>query len=657
MQCAAVHPAGRDAGWYCDPWSYAYGDPNVEEPARLVCPQCDLVYRLKRLTPGKTYTCKSCGGVLTSAGGDVSVSTHDRRTAASDRYAPLRESRPAPESDLSRLPRLIEDLTLRLDILKSLELGDETGGPVAKLMETTGRLEENLREIGSGVNKKLEELDENVAEAVKDDSHIFHDKLLRRLDEVEDKLQERFLVRFGEVEGRLAVMADKTVDPEILSVLRQEVRDSRESFQNIMMGLRKQGETQKAELSSALVGLQQQGEAQKSEFAGTLARIQEKTEAQKTELASLLERIQEKGEAQKSELSQALLQLREKDEALKTELAAILSLIQEKNDAQKAELALAVEGLRENAERRNEELVTLLTPDPEQPPPTTTLEVDIDELADRLVAGVRGNGSLLDAETGKVVDALAKLADELVREQSANTVRLDHLATEIHQATTHIAKLDEWRGDLPDKVADEIGATVEARVVGPIAGALSRQAPAILSELQDSKMVDIVSRSVREAQRPLLREILTNGRAGLPWWSFMALLIPLLLILGYLFLPSFFISEDGTVHQELSDTRKELNEGQTFIIEKLAQLGDGDEIGERLSGMEAMLKNIRDEAMVHAQNNARLEEEVKSLRAGMAAQDKALEEYKSVVVKQDGRLRQYERRLTQLGVSPASLGD
>lgn len=278
--------------------------------------------------------------------------------------------------------------------------------------------------------------------------------------------------------------------------------------------------------------------------------------------------------------------------------------------------------------------------------------MDIDELADRLVAGVRGRSPLLDAETSKVVDALAKLADELVREQNANTVRLDHLTTEIHNATTHIAKLDEWRGDLPDKVADEIGATVEARVVGPIAGALSRQAPAILSELQDSKLVDIVSRSVREAQRPLLREILAGGRAGLPWWTFMSLLIPLLLILGYLYLPS----DDATIQQELTHAREELVRGQEDIIDIVQQAGGG-EANDRLSGIEAAIKNIRDEAMVHAQNNVRLEEEVKTLRAGMSTQDKALEEYKAVVVKQDGRLHQYERRLTQLGVSPSSLGD
>jgi len=34
--------------------------------------------------------------------------------------------------------------------------------------------------------------------------------------------------------------------------------------------------------------------------------------------------------------------------------------------------------------------------------------------------------------------------------------------------------LDEWRGELPERVADEIGRTVEARVVGPISGALAR---------------------------------------------------------------------------------------------------------------------------------------------------------------------------------------
>ncbi|MCC8190942.1 MAG: hypothetical protein LIP77_09985, partial [Planctomycetes bacterium] len=147
-------------------------------------------------------------------------------------------------------------------------------------------------------------------------------------------------------------------------------------------------------------------------------------------------------------------------------------------------------------------------------PAGTTVEVDIDELADRLVAGIRGRTPLLDSESSSAVDALARVADQLVKEQNANSSRLDALAAALRAAMAGIANLEEWRAQLPLQVAEDIGRMVDDRVVGPVSAALSRQAPAILSDLQDSKLVDIVSRSVREAQRPLLREILSGGRQG-----------------------------------------------------------------------------------------------------------------------------------------------
>ncbi len=137
--------------------------------------------------------------------------------------------------------------------------------------------------------------------------------------------------------------------------------------------------------------------------------------------------------------------------------------------------------------------------------------INIDDLATKLMAGLRMRAPRLDADSGSAVDALARVADELVKEQNTNSARLDNLAGEIRQTITTVGRLEEWRTDLPVQVADEIGRTVEERVVAPISSALARQAPAILSDLQDNKLVEIVSRSVREAQRPLLREILAGA--------------------------------------------------------------------------------------------------------------------------------------------------
>lgn len=734
----------------------------MEEPARLICPECDLVYRVKRITPGKKYTCKNCGSALAAADGSDAAFGANTRSAGADFSGSA--SRPRVEtasgSDLMRLPKLVEELTQRLESLKMNGEGGEGDSGLA-MRESAARLETELSRLGDALNGRLTELDAKIAEATKIDAvQAIQEKLIRRLDEVEDKFQERLLVRFGEVEGRLAVVADKTVDPEILSVVRQEIRESRDSFQNILGNLKEQTDAQQRDFASTLARLQQQGKAQKVELAAALATLQEKGEAQKTELASILAGLQEAaeaqktefdavfsrfiekseaektelaaaltgireagqaqkeelaatlsgilekggaekseltaavdalreaGEAQRKEIDAAFLQLRERADAEKSELTAVLAKIQEAGEAQKkrldgavagflekegaersgaasvlerieeigqthsAELAAALAAFQEKNEEQSAAVASLLSPDAERP--ATTVEVDIDELADRLAAGMRTQHPLLDEETGKVVDVLAKLADELVKEQSANTVRLDHLATEIHNATTQLSQYEDWRKALPDKVADEIGATVEARVVGPIAGALSRQAPAILSELQDSKLVDIVSRSVREAQRPLLREILSGSRAGLPWWGFMSLLIPLLLIMAFLFWPG---GEDMLLH-EIARTREEIGRGQDQIIAAASEAADGSaEMGDRLAAMEAALKSIHEDAVIHAQNNARLEEEVKTLRSGVESRDKMLAEYNDVVGKLNGKIRAYEQRLTQLGVSPASVGE
>ncbi|MCD7895704.1 MAG: hypothetical protein LUG50_03395 [Planctomycetaceae bacterium] len=295
------------------------------------------------------------------------------------------------------------------------------------------------------------------------------------------------------------------------------------------------------------------------------------------------------------------------------------------------------------------ELRTLLTPaDNEQ---STTVEVNIDELADRLVAGVRNHGKFLDTETGAAVDAMARLAEGLVKEQANNTERLDRLAAEIHNASAGLAQLDEWRGELPERVADEIGRTVEARVVGPISGALARQAPSILSDLQDNKLVDIVSRSVREAQRPLLREILAGGRQGVPVWLFASVLLPLLLILGYLFLPGDLIGVDvgrAPVTDEVADA---------LVRIETAGVPLAPDTEDRLRNIEDAVLDIHSEALVHVKNAAGLEEEVKSLKATLAERDRLIRDYNETLQNQVKRIREYEMRLVQLGVSPTSIGE
>lgn len=281
--------------------------------------------------------------------------------------------------------------------------------------------------------------------------------------------------------------------------------------------------------------------------------------------------------------------------------------------------------------------------------PVLPPELDLDLLATKLMAGLRARASYPDEDSGTVVDALARVADELVREQSANSSKLEQLAAEIRQSVASMGRLEGWRNDLPVQVADEIGRTVEERVVAPISGALARQAPAILSELQDSKLVDIVSRSVREAQRPLLREIVTGGRGGVPAWLFASILLPLLLIVGYLFMPG------DTALTDNMQAMRAVADG----LSRLEQTGMPltADLDERMQTIEDVVMDIHGQALTHAKNAAALEEEARNLRTTLAERDALIKEYSETLQNQVRRLRAYEMRLTRLGVSPETVAD
>ncbi|MDR2390519.1 MAG: hypothetical protein LBE84_02405 [Planctomycetota bacterium] len=277
------------------------------------------------------------------------------------------------------------------------------------------------------------------------------------------------------------------------------------------------------------------------------------------------------------------------------------------------------------------------------------IELDVGDLADRLSAKIQAQASRVDSDGAAVVDAVTKMAEELVREQDINTARIDSLTNEIRNAAAAIANLEEWRGSLPDRVADEIGRTVQERMVGPISGALARQAPAILSDLQDNKLVDIVSRSVREAQRPLLREIISGGRNGVPVWLFASVIIPLLLVLGYLFLPGEF----GAGHE--TEALARLDERLAGMEENGLPLARNE--SELLRNLDDTVMDLHAQAMAHARNSAALEEQVRNLNARLAEKDLLVNEYRDTLQRQMRLLNAYRARLTQLGVTPETIAE
>lgn len=363
--------------------------------------------------------------------------------------------------------------------------------------------------------------------------------------------------------------------------------------------------------------------------SGVTAKLTEEFALRLAEIESKLSRMDELKDA-----------LREQREAFEGEFAALA-------DAEKRGLD---DRLAARFDAHAKEMRLLLAPAKNKQ--DDRVEVNIDDLADRLVAGVRGRGSFLDADSESAIDAMARIADELVREQNANSLRLDKLADEIRAATSGISKLEEWRGELPERVADEIGQTVEARVVGPISDTLTRQAPAILSEWHDNKLVDLVSRSVREAQRPLLREILAGGRRGVPLWLFASVLLPLLLVLGYLFLPGDYLigrepGENTVLNEDAAESLARIESGMNIVADN----------EDRLRNIEDAVLDIHGSALEHVKNAASLEEEIKHLNAAVAERDSLLNEYKDTLQKQVKRLQAYEMRLVQLGVSPKSIAE
>lgn len=580
----------------------------MEEPVRLACPQCELVYRLKRYTPGKAYTCKNCGGPLAQAETLAAGSDAADQPPARPHVQPLFDNSGdlaggrsgigsgfAPESDLTRLPRLIEELSKRLDVLKDLEPADGESGPATKILELNQRLEADLHELKEAVEGKLAEFTDKVAE----DIHANREEL------------DGFRTGLTELDSRVASSID-----EKFREIRLELGDRLSDLNNSVHGI--------ADKASSSDGIDELKRELQEQQRVVLNRLEEQQAEQRRQL-----------EANRDEQKRALEDHRNA----------------QRNDLEALRKATYGE-LSTHQDWQRQAIQSLLDAPPPAPAAgvATTVEVDIDELADRLVAGLRGNHSkFMDPESGLAMDAMARLADELVKEQRANTTKLNSLADEIKTAAVSISKLEEWKGDLPERVADEIGQTVEARVVGPISGALAKQAPSILSDLQDNKLVDIVSRSVREAQRPLLREILSGSRGGVPVWLFASILLPLLLILGYLFLPGEIggYRESQAALDEVSDSLARIESG----------MGSAADNEDRLRTIEEAVLDIHAEALSHAKNATTLEAENRNLKSLLAERDKLMEEYKETLQTQVMRLREYEMRLVQMGVSPKTMGE
>ena len=259
--------------------------------------------------------------------------------------------------------------------------------------------------------------------------------------------------------------------------------------------------------------------------------------------------------------------------------------------------------------------------------------LDIDGVADRVASSL-----------GERLGAAAKTRDE-------EFARLDRLTGEIKRVAAVVEETSHRQDGLdrlPEMVADKVGRSVEDQVVGPVAKALARQAPEILAHVQDDKLVEIVSRAVREAQRPLLRELISGGRV-VPLWLFASLLIPMLLILGYLFIPEILGIDTGAENRMIvaEEVAKLRTQGVPLAAEDSAAIHD---IG-------TVVNNMYENAWAQVRNYGSLETEMKNLRKTLAERDQLIADYNASLQKQSRRIRAYEIQLTRLGISPDVIPD
>ena len=197
-------------------------------------------------------------------------------------------------------------------------------------------------------------------------------------------------------------------------------------------------------------------------------------------------------------------------------------------------------------------------------------------------------------------------------------------------------------------------------MVAPVAHAIARQAPEILAEIQDQKLVDIVTRSVREAQRPLIRELLAGGR-GVPAWLFAAVLLPFLFILGYLFMPHILgPGDDGerlaAVRDDLAAVEARLDavdDGLGTVLNQGAPLAPDDR--KRLYETHDRVMNMWENVWTQVAHNGALGAEVEALKAETARLKQENAAFKELLENKSARVHAYEIQLTRLGIAPENI--
>ncbi len=528
----------------------------MEEPVRLVCPECDAVYRVKKLTLGKAYNCKKCGSPLVTHDETVLVCPNCR---ARSEPAHIDVSRKTYCSECAERPQLV--------------LENDAALAVSAASPSDVDLE-----IGSVNLAAAQSANANIARGARQSGGTAAAAGHRDLKNLEEK--------FAELTLAVAALAEQ-----------------------VETGLRR---LEEKEISAAEAGFQDGAQASRDSVDGEMLR----------HLAVQVEKLRERVDSQLAAVKPVQVE----------ELAdAVRKFLQEKPPGFDWDQEALFEKIAESGHI---------------PGTDEFVEKVCSALQERLQAASFPAG---DADVDQI---LCKLLDN----QLALTADVKILADDVRRMDKDrgVAALGDGSGALGRQIAEEVGKAVEAKVVAPVTQALAAQAPEILSHVRDDKFGEMMLRSVREAQRPLFREIAALGR-GVPVWLFASLLIPLLLILGYLFLPEMLGMDD----------RSENN--RQIIMDELDNIKNqglllSEEDKENLLCIEDTVNILHNEIWPKVQANSALQAENQKLQAIVAEQEKVINEirasvqaYTASIQQQERRIRAYEIQLTRLGISPDAI--
>ncbi len=251
------------------------GEAAVEEPVRLACPRCDLVYRLKKYQPDREYACKRCGTALLPPD-DAAVARQNVASEPTGQPGRKRSVRTGAASggvstgpggssgsggsggsDLSRLPKLVEELTVRLEALDKLSMPgfEDTAAKLDSLGETQrlleerlarlderveGVLEANLRDFAVSLEERLSHLDGTLeadvtaGASVAEETRIVLQALAERVADLDNRLTQSvggdLYEKLGELKERIAGVAetfvDRAVTPDAIQAVRLELKST-----------------------------------------------------------------------------------------------------------------------------------------------------------------------------------------------------------------------------------------------------------------------------------------------------------------------------------------------------------------------------------------------------------------------------------------------